>query len=326
MNTIETIQKQPVVAAQFLADTLKGLKSTPKYLHSKYFYDEQGDYIFQQIMDMDEYYLTSAEMDILSNQSGQLAQIISVQQTPFDLIELGAGNATKSVHLLRELLDQQLEFTYLPIDISAHVINDLESKLPSKFPSLNIKGLNGDYLDMLKEANMISDRRKVVLFMGANIGNMNAEEAAQFCVELRTLLSKDDILIIGFDLKKNPGKILAAYNDSAGITSAFNLNLLTRINRELGGDFDLDNFEHYANYDPESGMCKSYLISLKDQQVHIGDTETINFSKDEYIFMEISKKYALQEIEDLASTSGFKFKEHLFDEKKYFVDSVWLVE
>jgi L-histidine N-alpha-methyltransferase len=326
MNTIETIQKQPLVATQFLADTLKGLKSSPKYLHSKYFYDEQGDHIFQQIMEMDEYYLTNSEMDILSNQSGELARIISAKQTPFDLVELGAGDATKSVHLLKTLLDLQLEFSYLPIDISAHVIQDLELKLPAQFPSLHVKGLNGDYLDMLREAKSMSDRRKVVLFMGANIGNMDAEEAAQFCVELRTLLSKDDILIIGFDLKKNPRKILAAYKDAAGITSAFNLNLLTRINRELAGNFDLDSFEHYACYDPESGICKSYLISLTDQQVHIGEEETISFSKDEYIFMEISKKYALQEIESLAARSGFKFKEHLFDQQKYFVDSVWLVE
>lgn len=325
MNTIDTMQKQPAVAVQFLTETIKGLQSTPKYMHSKYFYDEQGDYIFQQIMNMDEYYLTNAEMDILQNQSAELVQIICEKQTPFDLIELGAGDATKSVHLLKELIDQQQEFSYLPIDISAHVIDDLELKLPSQFPSLDIKGLNGDYLDMLKEANMISDRRKVVLFMGANIGNMGADEAAGFCEELRTHLSKDDILIIGFDLKKNPAKILAAYNDRAGITRAFNLNLLTRINRELGGDFAVDNFEHYACYDPESGMCKSYLISLEEQDVKIGDAGTISFKKDEYIFMEISKKYSIDEIKSLASDSGFLCKKNLYDKDNYFVDSIWEV-
>lgn len=325
MNTIDTIQKQPAVAVQFLKETLKGLEAMPKYMHSKYFYDEQGDYIFQQIMDMEEYYLTNAEMDILQNQSAELAQIISEKGTAFDLIELGAGDATKSVHLLRVLIDQQQEFSYLPIDISAHVIDDLESKLPSQFPTLDIRGLNGDYLDMLKEANLSSDRRKVVLFMGANIGNMSADDAAGFCQELSTLLSKDDILIIGFDLKKNPAKILAAYNDQEGITRAFNLNLLTRINRELGGDFVLDNFEHYACYDPESGMCKSYLISLEEQDVKIGDGVTISFKKDEYIFMEISKKYSIDDIESLASKSGFLCKHHLYDKDKYFVDSIWKV-
>jgi len=324
MNSI-TIEKTSPAVAQFLTDTLKGLSATPKYMHSKYFYDEQGDYIFQQIMDMDEYYLTNAEMDILTNQSAQLAHIISAAQSPFDLIELGAGDATKSIHLLRELINQQLEFSYLPIDISSHVIEDLESKLPVELPSLDIKGLNGDYLDMLKKANLISDRRKVVLFMGANIGNMNPEEAQEFCAQLRANLSKDDILIIGFDLKKNPQKILNAYNDSQGITRAFNLNLLTRINRELNGDFDLDSFEHYASYDPQTGMCKSYLISLKDQEVQIGDTDKVGFAKDEYIFMEISHKYSIEEIEALASKSGFVCKSHLYDTDRYFVDSIWEV-
>ncbi|RZK78214.1 MAG: L-histidine N(alpha)-methyltransferase [Pedobacter sp.] len=331
MNITDTIQQKPVAATStsqenvFLAETIAGLKSMPKYMHSKYFYDEQGDYIFQQIMDMEEYYLTDAEMDILSNQSDRLAEIISAKQSPFDLIELGAGDATKSIHLLAELVNQQLEFSYLPIDISSHVIEDLESRLPLQFQTLDIVGLNGDYLEMLKKANQISDRRKVVLFMGANIGNMNPEEAAQFTNELRAHLSKDDILIIGFDLKKNPQKILNAYNDAQGITSSFNLNLLKRINRELGGDFILDNFEHYASYDPQTGMCKSYLISLTDQQVHIGQTETISFSKDEYIFMEISQKYAIEEIESLASGSGFICKHHLYDKDNLFVDSIWEV-
>ena len=165
-----------------------------------------------------------------------------------------------------------------------------------------------------------------MLFMGANIGNMNTEEAKGFCAELKSLLSKDDILIIGFDLKKNPKRILDAYNDEQGITRAFNLNLLNRINRELGGDFDIDNFEHYASYDPESGMCKSYLISLADQVVHIGDTDVVNFSKDEYIFMEISQKYSIAEIEGLAAECGFTCQQHLYDSNKYFVDSIWTMQ
>ena len=322
MNTT-TLEKTAPAVAQFMTETMQGLKSTPKYMHSKYFYDEQGDYIFQQIMEMETYYLTDAEMDILRNQSVDIARIISSKDTPFDLIELGAGDATKSIHLLRELIEQQLEFSYLPIDISAHVIDDLTRSLPERLPSLDIVGLNGDYMDMLKKANSISDRRKVVLFMGANIGNMNTDEATQFCSELRSLLSEDDILIIGFDLKKNPRRILDAYDDNQGITRAFNLNLLTRINRELGGNFEIENFEHYASYDPESGMCKSYLISLADQIVHIGDTEAIKFEKDEYIFMEISQKYSIREIESLANKCGFKCQQHLYDSNGYFVDSIW---
>jgi L-histidine N-alpha-methyltransferase len=321
------ITKENLIAVQtqFLNETLEGLQASPKFMYPKYFYDEKGNYIFQQIMEMDEYYLTNAEMDIFSNQANQIAALISETNTPFDLIELGAGDATKSIYLLKELIDGKLDFSYLPIDISAHVISDLEVKLPLQLPELSIRGLHGDYLDMLQKASTISERRKVVLFMGANIGNMNKDDAEGFLQAMRRLLSKGDLLIIGFDLKKNPKQILAAYNDSKGITASFNLNLLTRINRELNGDFEIENFEHYASYDPESGACKSYLISLKDQLVHIGEAETINFKKNEAIYMEVSQKYALKDIEKLASGSGFKCWHNFFDPNRYFVDAVWTV-
>lgn len=320
-----TKENLTAVQTQFLNETLAGLQASPKFMYPKYFYDEHGNYIFQQIMKMDEYYLTNAEMDIFTNQAKQISSLISEENTPFDLVELGAGDATKSIHLLRELIDRKLEFSYLPIDISAHVISDLEVNLPLYLPELVVNGLHGDYLDMLHQATIISKRRKVVLFMGANIGNMSQDDAERFLQSMRSLLSKGDLLIIGFDLKKNPKQILAAYNDSKGITSRFNLNLLERINRELGGDFEVENFEHYASYDPESGACKSYLISIKDQLVHIGDAEAIGFAKNEVIYMEISQKYALEDIERLATGSGFQYRHNFFDTNRYFVDTVWTV-
>ena len=324
MDTIITKRIMPVNST-FLNDVLVGLTADKKYLGSKYFYDETGDYIFQQIMEMEEYYLTNAEMEILQKQSGKIAAVISADGSPFDLIELGAGDATKSIHLLKELLDRKIEFSYFPIDISAHVISDLTENLPKKLPELKIEGLNGDYFAMVKQAKLRSDHRKVLLFMGANIGNMNVAEAEDFCLALRNELSAEDILIIGFDLKKNPRQILAAYNDAAGITKAFNLNLLKRINTELGGDFNLKNFDHYATYDPESGECKSYLISLKAQVVNIGD-ETIRFAANEHIYMEISQKYSLQQTDELGLKSGFKPSDYFFDQHKYFVDAIWKVE
>ena len=315
-------EKTAISSTQFLQETLEGLHAEPKRMYSKYFYDETGDQIFQQIMGMDEYYLTDAEMEIMKYQADGIADAISKDGHGFDLIELGAGDATKSIHLLKKLIDKKLDFKYFPIDISSHVIGELTSGLPVKLPGLDFQGLNGDYFDMLKRACEISDRKKVVLFMGANIGNMSVDEAQGFCTELKNILSKEDILIIGFDLKKNPKKILDAYNDKAGITRSFNLNLLSRMNRELEADFDLNAFDHYATYDPETGACKSYLISLENQQVHIGDT-TIHFSKDEYIYMEISQKYSLKEIERLAEVSGFKIMQYFSDRQKYFVDAVW---
>jgi dimethylhistidine N-methyltransferase len=244
----------------------------------------------------------------------------------FDLIELGAGDAMKSTFLLKYLLDQKADFSYLPIDISDNVINYLNMTLPVTLPGLKVTGLNGDYFNMLEKAASLSKRRKVVLFLGSNVGNMPVSDAENFCKQLRNHLSAGDMLLVGIDLKKNPKTVLAAYNDKDGITKRFNLNLLERINRELGADFDVAKFEHYPTYDPETGSCKSYLISLEDQQVKIRGKETISFCKDEYIFMEISQKYNVIQTNQMAAGAGFKPLNIFFDNKKWFIDAIWLAE
>ena len=317
-------EKVAVINTQFLEDTLQGLSTHPKQMHSKYFYDEAGDLLFQRIMNMPEYYLTDAEMEIMQLQANEIAATITVDGSAFDLIELGAGDATKSIHLLSALINSKVDFKYFPIDISEHVISELDLNLPKELPTLDFEGLNGDYFEMLQKATEISDRRKVVLFMGANIGNMSVEEAVKFCESLKKLFSPQDMLVIGFDLKKNPKKILDAYNDKTGITRNFNLNLLKRINRELNGNFNIDTFEHYASYNPETGECKSYLISLQNQSVQIGDS-VFQFEQDEFILMEISQKYSIPEIESLAIQSGFKVKGYFSDKQRYFVDALWSV-
>jgi len=317
-------EKLAVINTQFLEDTLQGLSAHPKQMHSKYFYDEKGDLLFQRIMNMPEYYLTDAEMEIMQLQANEIAATITVDGSAFDLIELGAGDATKSIHLLSALINSKVDFKYFPIDISEHVISELDLNLPKELPTLDFEGLNGDYFEMLQKATEISDRRKVVLFMGANIGNMSVEEAVKFCESLKKLFSPQDMLVIGFDLKKNPKKILDAYNDKTGITRNFNLNLLKRINRELNGNFNIDTFEHYASYNPETGECKSYLISLQNQSVQIGDS-VFQFEQDEFILMEISQKYSIPEIESLAIQSGFKVKGYFSDKQRYFVDALWSV-
>lgn len=309
----------------FYKDVISGLRSTPKRLSSKYFYDAKGDKIFQEIMNCQEYYPTRCEMEIFSEKTAELAEAIIGEGDAFDLIELGAGDATKSSHLLKYLLDQRTDFTYLPIDISGNVINYLAGNLPATLPGLKIHGLNGEYFEMLKEAAAMSQRRKVVMFLGSNIGNMTAGDAAAFCKTLREHLAEGDMVLMGFDLKKNPKTILAAYNDSEGITKRFNLNLLERINRELHADFHLSKFDHYATYDPETGACKSYLISLEDQEVTIGK-EHIRFRKDEYIYMEISQKFTVLQTEQIADNAGFKAVNCFFDSRKWFLDAIWVAE
>lgn len=306
----------------FYTDVLNGLRAEHKYLSSKYFYDEHGDKLFQQIMACPEYYPTRCELEIMQHQSGEMARQFMEESADFDLVELGPGDATKSWFLLRELLKDQAHFTYFPIDISSQVIGWLEDKLPVTLPGIRLQGLNGEYLEKLHQVNTFSNKRKIVLFMGANIGNMTVQQATQFCRQIHAQLRPGDLLLIGFDLKKHPRTILDAYNDRQGITRAFNLNLLTRINRELGADFDIEKFEHYPVYDPGSGACRSYLISKQEQEVHLGDKRIV-FAENEAINMEISQKYAMAETGSMAAQSGFEPVEVFYDSKKWFADVLW---
>jgi L-histidine Nalpha-methyltransferase len=307
----------------FFQDVIRGLSAKNKYLEAKYFYDAEGDRLFQEIMRCHEYYPTNCEMEILQEQSAAICQTILSHTSRFDVVELGAGDATKSIHLLRELLQTGKDFTYYPVDISGNVISQLEQSLPAQLPSLKVQGLHGEYFDMLQEANVLSGRNKVVLCMGGNIGNFTPAEARKFCRQLRNVLQPGDLMMIGFDLKKHPQIILDAYNDSAGITRAFNLNLLQRINRELGGNFDVNKFDHFPTYDPGTGACKSYLVSLEEQDVQIG-AQTFHFGLHESIYMEISQKFDLESTAQLAAQSGFETVAHFFDRKKWFTDSMWL--
>ena len=332
MNTEgTTLQSEPQrllknESDQFYTDVITGLNSSPKFLNSKYFYDATGDKLFQDLMNCEEYYPTKCELDIFSEKTAELCKAITGDGDTFDLIELGAGDATKSAYLLKYLIEEKADFTYLPIDISGNVISYLNMALPVTMPGLQITGLQGEYFDMLKKAASLSNRRKVVMFLGSNIGNMAVNEAGMFCMELRNDLSPGDMLLMGIDLKKNPKTILAAYNDKEGITRKFNLNLLERINRELDSDFNTDKFEHYAAYDPETGACKSYLVSLKEQTVTIKGAAPIQFLKDEYIYMEISQKFTVAQTDQMALMAGFKPLHRFFDSKNWFMDAIWLAE
>ncbi|GAA3757259.1 L-histidine N(alpha)-methyltransferase [Flavobacterium ginsengiterrae] len=316
---IETAEEN---TSHFLEDVLDGLSQHPKHLQSKYFYDQRGDRLFQEIMTLPEYYLTRCEMDIFKHKTTDIADGIRADQTPFDLIELGAGDASKSMYLLRYLNEQNVDFTYMPIDISGNILSILDKKLKENIPDLDIQCLEGEYFEMLHKAAQLSSRRKVILFLGSNIGNMELDEAYQFCLELRKNLNKGDVVMIGFDLKKEPNTILNAYNDSKGVTASFNLNLLERINKELNADFIVDQFEHYETYDPLTGACRSYLISLQEQKVTVRD-KTFHFDANEPIYMEVSQKFSDEDIENMAAKSGFQFVHNIKDNKEWFMDAFW---
>lgn len=311
--------------SQFARDVREGLSSKPKRLSSKYFYDTRGDEIFQQIMQMDEYYLSRAELGIFKQHKQSILELID-PGTAFRLVELGAGDGTKTKILLDHFVNQQADFIYCPIDISANVLKQLQRSMLADIPQLKIEPMAGDYFKMLGELKFKNHFKTIVFFLGSNIGNYQKEMAIEFLTGIHDNLQKGDLLMIGFDLKKDPKIILNAYNDPNGITKAFNLNLLERINRELGGDFDTSQFDHNPIYDPATGQCRSYLISKRSMKVRIEALDmVVDFKPWEPIFMEVSKKYDLEEIDELAELTGFRVLENFFDTDRLFTDSVWEV-
>ncbi len=309
----------------FAQDIVKGLNATPRRLSSQYFYDEKGSQLFQQIMRMESYYLTDAELEIFSRQGEAVVKACSPDGSPFRLIEFGAGDGMKTKVLLRHLLERDLDFIYAPIDISATALEGLVKELADVFPALKVEPLQGEYfaaLDALSSAGHVE--RKVILFMGSNIGNFQRAGAISFLSALRDHASPGDRAMIGFDLKKNPLTILRAYDDPAGITREFNLNLLDRINRELGGDFDRAQWQHYATYDPLTGETRSYLLPQSAQQVCLKVLgETFSFAPWEAVWTELSQKFDLEMIQDLAQSSGFVHLEGLLDSRQYFMEALW---
>ncbi|MGI8469712.1 MAG: L-histidine N(alpha)-methyltransferase [Pyrinomonadaceae bacterium] len=308
----------------FAAEVLRGFSSMPKFLSSKYFYDDEGSRLFRQIMDLPEYYLTRSEFEIFSMRTREIYESFAAGFSGFDLIELGAGDGTKTAVLIDYFLRQKADFTYTPIDISQEAVDSLTENFRKKFPDLNINAKTGDYFRILESLKSEAARPKIILFLGSNIGNFSRARSIEFFKSLRAVMNKNDALFVGFDLQKDPRVILAAYDDARGVTAKFNLNLLNRINRELGANFDTEKFSHYAIYRPTECAARSFLISRASQKVFIGAlNQTFDFKQGEPVFMEISQKYSLEMIEDLALTSGFRVAENFFDGKKYFADSLW---
>lgn len=308
----------------FAKDIDKGLSASPKCLSSKYFYDEAGDKLFQTIMGLGEYYLTRAEFEIFDTHKASMLRSFLGADESFNLIELGAGDGTKTKVLLRHFVASGIDFNYSPIDISQHVLDLLTRDLKKELPKLKVNAIQGDYFDALSKLNQNHCQKEVVLFLGSNIGNFSNTATEQFLSKLSENLSKGDLLLIGFDLMKDPNVILNAYNDQLGVTKAFNINLLNRINNELGADFDLEAFTHFPTYNPVTGETRSHLVSTKDQEVTIQALEkTYYFKAWEAIHTEVSQKYSMKMIEDFAKNAGFRIVRNFTDRENYFVDSLW---
>lgn len=298
---------------EFRKHVIRGLSGKPKKLSSRYFYDERGDALFQRIMKLEEYYLPEFEMDIIRNQSVNIASLLASTTESLKVIELGAGDGSKIQHLLKSFSTFIPELEYVPLDISENILLKNKANLNEFLPQVQVQPVAGDYFQTYPE--VVREKAcRLVLFMGSNIGNYLLSEAIDFVRKLSAGLDEHDYILIAFDLVKDPRKILKAYDDSAGVTRAFNLNLLLRINRELGGNFDLDKFEHFPTYNPSTGITTSFLISQEKQECQLGTGETFYFEAYESIQTEVSKKYFREEISYLARESALQISRWFYNQ------------
>ncbi len=317
-NTIKT-----TFTSAFEEDVYKGLTDHPKYLFSKYIYDKRGDKLFQDIMNLPEYYLTTCEYNILKNHAAEISEFFYAPDG-FDLIELGPGDGTKTKVLLRHLVENKIEFEYLPIDISQNALEELETSLKNEIPQLKVKIQQGTYFQILEKLTDFNSRKKVIMMLGSNIGNLLHQEAIDFMKHVSAAMSPEDMLFIGFDQKKHPQTIQDAYNDKTGVTEAFNKNLLVRINSELKANFDTDAFLHWETYNPETGTAKSFLVSQKEQNINIKKLGlNVHFDAWETIHTEISQKYDDHVVGWLADESGFRVSGSFTDEKGYYKNYIF---
>jgi L-histidine N-alpha-methyltransferase len=307
---------------EFMHDVLVGLSSEKKKIPSKYFYDEAGSELFNQITRHPDYYLTACELEILRSFRKEIAQLL--KKEPFNLIELGPGEGIKSRLLIEQFLSDHLSFNYCTIDISKNYLEQLVRRFNQQLPSLQIIAINSDFSDGIKWLGNKSKKRNFVLFLGSSIGNFNIPKSRRFLQDIRNALHIGDYMLISFDLRKDVDILLHAYNDSSGLTCAFNLNLLHRINRELQANFNIDSFAHYSTYNAHEGAMESFLISRENQLVTIASlNRDFMFEKFESIHVESSYKYLFSQIDKLAENSHFEIKKTYLDTKGYFVNSLW---
>jgi dimethylhistidine N-methyltransferase len=312
----------PDIRARFLRDVLQGLARPRKAIPSLWFYDAQGSRIFQRIMALDAYYPTRIEHEILTSHAIEITAPLG--GGPCTVVDLGAGDGTKTRLLLAPLHRRCTRAAYAPIDISAAALADVAARMSSTFPRLRITPVQAEYFDGLRALHDRDAGTLLVLFLGSNIGNLEAPEAIAFLRTMRTALRPGDHVLVGFDLLKDLSVLRAAYDDDAGVTAAFNLNLLARINRELDGDFDLESFEHVASFDPQRPAMESWLRSRRRQRVRVAG-QSFTFEAGESIHTEISCKYREADVTALAAAAGFLEVGRFRDRRNWFADALWRV-
>ena len=302
--------------AHFADDVRRGLSANPKHLFPKYLYDELGSQLFKAICHVDEYYLTRAEDEILAQHANEIVASVPNCRT---LIELGSGSAEKTRKIIEAITRCERELLFIPVDISASALEESSRSLLHTYPTLKIRAYAADYFAGLAALEALERGPALVLFLGSNVGNFEASEAVTFLRAIRKVLRPDDALLLGADLKKDRAVLEAAYNDALGVTRAFIVNELARINRELDGNFDLWAFGLRSVYNEAAGCVEVYLESLRPQTVNIRGLDlTISFAAGERIHMEHSYKYSVEELSHLAGASGLELTCTWLDKQSRF--------
>jgi len=315
------------VASSFADDVRSGLTSSPKGLHPKYFYDELGSQLFEAICRLPEYYLTRAESEILSRYADEAIKRVP---SPVSLVELGSGSATKTRYLIEAIFRRQSELHYQPVDISPTALEASARDLLDTYTGLRITGYAGEYhsslTSMRDNPGPRSHHEKILaLFLGSNIGNFTPAEAKAFLQDVRQIMKPGDGLLLGADLKKDPAKLVAGYDDVLGVTAAFNLNLLLRINRELNGEFDLSTFRHKAIYNEEQSRIEMHLVSTVRQSIPINSLGVdIEFCAGESIHTENSYKFDRTQLATMADSARFTLTESWRDRMEQFSFNLFL--
>jgi L-histidine N-alpha-methyltransferase len=292
-------------AAAMAHDVREGLSASPKELSPKYFYDERGSLLFEQITELDEYYPTRAERAILAARS---AEIHAAAGSPGTLVELGSGSASKTRHLLSAMRDAGCLRTYVPVDISEEITHETARTLVEEYPGLDVRGLVCDFESDLERIHSDGSPR-LIAFLGGTIGNLYPGERREFLTRIAALFGPGDHLLLGTDLVKDTTRLEAAYDDAAGVTAEFNKNVLQVLNRELGADFDLDAFEHVSRYDAREERMDIRLRSLVAQTVQLAGLEmTIQFAAGEEMRTEISTKFTRQRLEAVYAEAGLEMR------------------
>ena len=300
----------------FARDVARGLSSPQKWLPPKYFYDERGSQLYEQICALPEYYPYRAELDILRTHAAEVHAEIG----HLPLVEFGSGTATKTRHLLSAYEWAGRPFCYCPVDISREILQDTADQLLREYRYLEVRAMHADFAGQPEVIRAFELGKKAVAFLGSSLGNFTPEESAEFLRRTAAIMGPEDVFLLGIDVKKSPKILIPAYDDAQGVTAAFNLNVLQRINRELGGQFDPRAFEHLALYNDGRGCVEMHLRSRQAQDVPIaGIEQVVSFGKDETIHTESSYKYSLDEVRDLGYQANLALRRTWFDVRRYFL-------